>query len=417
MQRDAARVTVDLVNLGRLLMRHAVDALVLVLAVLGQVEIWSAPISGQTLALALAALIGTLPLLARRRFPFGAPTLVFAALAGVALVDPSSIVEGPGLRLLAFVSLALAFWFAGAHNGGEHAIASVAIGLATTAVVVRSAGREFDVVGDDSDLGVLGFFLIGGGLALAAFALQRRAQRSATLEDQAARFEREREERARAAVTAERTRIARDLHQVIAHSVAVMTAQAGAARLLLAEEPERAGYAALSVEETGRQALADMRRLLGILRTEEGNATLTPQPGMADLTPLLEWARQAGLPVELMVEGAEKFVPPGIDLAAYRIVEEVLTNAVDHPDGSRAQVTVRYGDEALDVEVTTGVRGGQAGGDRHGLVALREQVALYGGQIEAGPRAGGGYGVRAHLPLPSAESGSESSAPTAGARQ
>ncbi|MGH3113509.1 MAG: hypothetical protein ACRDOP_08585, partial [Gaiellaceae bacterium] len=160
-------------KLGRLLMRRAVDALVLVLAVLGQVEVWAAPISGQTLVLALAALIGTLPLLVRRRFPFGVPALVFAALAGMALLDPSSLGEGSNLQLVAVVSLMLALWFAGAHNRGEQVLAAVAIGLASTAVVGRSAREEFAVVGDDSDLGVLGVFLIGGGLALAAFALQR----------------------------------------------------------------------------------------------------------------------------------------------------------------------------------------------------------------------------------------------------
>ena len=141
-------------------MRHAVDALVLVLAALGQVEVWAAPRSGQTLVLALAALVGTLPLLLRRRFPFGVPALVFAALTGMALVDPSSLGEGSNLQLVAVVSLMLALWFAGAHNRGEQALAAVAIGLASTAVVARCARAEFAVGGDDSELGVLGFFLI-----------------------------------------------------------------------------------------------------------------------------------------------------------------------------------------------------------------------------------------------------------------
>jgi len=306
------------VKLGRLLMRHAVDALVLVLAVVGQVEVWAAPLSGQTLVLALAGLVGTLPLLLRRRFPFGVPALVFAALTGMALVDPSSLGEGSNLQLVAVVSLMLALWFAGAHNRGEQVLAAVAIGLASTAVVARSARAEFAVVGDDSELGVLGVSLIGGGLALAAFALQRRARRTATLEDQAARLEREQEERARDAVIAERSRIARDLHDVIAHSVAVMTVQAAAARLLLPQEPERARDAALTVEETGRQALTEMRRLLGILRTEEGEPARTPQPGLGDLKALLGQMQRAGLHVELDVEGGPGDLPPGMDLAAYR---------------------------------------------------------------------------------------------------
>ena len=202
-----------------------------------------------------AALLGILPLLWRRRFPFGAPTVVFAALAALALVDPSLPAGDSTLGRIAGLALAVAFWSAGAHNGGEHMIAAVAIGLASTAVFVRSAGREFAFVGDDSDFGVLNFLLMGAGLAAAAFALQRRAQGTFALEARTARLESEREQRARAAVAAERARIARDLHDVIAHSVNVMTVQAGAARLLLAEDPARAREPLLSVEETGRQAL------------------------------------------------------------------------------------------------------------------------------------------------------------------
>ena len=381
-------------------MRHAVDALVLVLAVLGQVEIWAAPISGRTLVLALTALLGTLPLLVRRRFPFGVPALVFAALAGMARVDPSSLGEGSNLQLVAVGSLMLALWFAGAQNRGEQAIAAVAIGLASTAVVGRSAREEFAVVGDDSDLGVLGVCLIGGGLALAAFALQRRARRTATLEDRAARLEREHEQRARDAVIAERTRIARDLHDVIAHSVAVMTVQAGAARLLLPQEPERARDAALSVEETGRQALTEMRRLLGILRTEEGEPTRAPQPGLGDLKALLGQMQRAGLHVELEVEGGPGGLPPGVELAAYRIVEEALAYALEHAHSSRARVVVRYGRETLDLEISNDGRGASSHDGRgDGLVAMRELVALYGGELEAGARPGGDHAVRARLPL------------------
>jgi signal transduction histidine kinase len=402
-------------KLGRLLMRHAVDALVLVLAVLGQLEVWAASISGQTLVLALAGLVGTLPLLVRRRFPFGAPALVFAALAGMALVNPSSLGEGSNLQLVAVVSLMLALWFAGALNRGEQVLAAVAIGLASTAVVGRSAREEFAVVGDDSDLGVLGVFLIGGALALAAFALQRRTRRTSTLEDRAARLEREHEERARAAVMAERTRIARDLHDVIAHSVAVMTVQAGAARLLLPQEPERARDAALSVEETGRQALGEMRRLLGILRTEEGEPARAPQPGLGDLKALLEQMQRAGLPVALEVEGRPGDLPPGMDLAAYRIAEEALAYALEHAHASRARVTVRYERETLDLEISNDGRGAfNHDGRGDGLVAVRELVALYRGELEAGAPAGGDYAVRARLPLSPTRSRSVSPTPTAG---
>ena len=388
------------VELARNLLRHPVDAVVVVLAVLGQVEIWRGPIAGETLVLAVAASLGTLPLLARQRFPFGAPALVFAALAGTALVAPSSLGQGSILQLVAVVSLMFALWFAGAHNGAEHAAAAVAVGLASTAVVARSAGADFAVVGDDSELGILGIFLIGGGLALAAFALRRRAHRTDALTRRAAVLEREREERARTAVIAERNRIARDLHDVIAHSLTAMTVQAGAARLLLPKDPHRAHDTALSVEETGRQALAEMRRLLGVLRTEGSEPARAPQPGTGDVQALLREMQRAGLPAELDVDGDPSALPPGVDLAAYRIVEEALASALRDVRASRAHVTMRYEPEALELEVS---HDGRAGSDRNGredgLVAMRELVALYGGELEADVRAGGEYAVRARLPL------------------
>jgi signal transduction histidine kinase len=389
-----------LVELARNLLRHAVDAIVLVLAVSGQVEIWSAPISSETLALALAALMGTLSLLARHRFPFGAPVLVFAALASMALVAPSSLGQGSTLQLVAVVSLMLALWLAGAHNTGEHVVAAVAIGLASSAVVARSAGADFAVMGDDSELGILGVFLIGGGLALAAFALKRRAHRADALAHRAAVLEREREERARTAVIAERTRIARDLHDVIARSVTVMTVRAGAARLLLADDPQRARDTALSVEETGRETLTEMRRLLGVLRTEGSEPARAPQPGIGEVRALLGKMQRAGLPVELDLNGDPKALPVGVDLAAYRIIEEALASALRDLRASRARVTMRYGPEALELEITNDGRGGSPrNGREDGLVAMRELVALYGGELEADIRAGREYAVRARLPL------------------
>jgi signal transduction histidine kinase len=402
-----------LVELARNLVRHAIDAVVLVLAVLGQVEIWSAPISRETLALALTASMGALPLLARQRFPFGAPTLVFAALAGMALVTPSSLRHGSTLQLVAVLSLMLALWLAGAHNTGEHAVAAVAIGLASTAVVARSGGADLAVVGDDSELGILGVFLIGGGLALAAFVLKRRAHRADALAHRAAVLEREREERARAAVIAERARIARDLHDVIARSVTVMTVRAEVARLLLAEDPQRARDTALSVEETGRQALTEMRRLLGVLRTEDDEPARAPQPGMGDVRALLEEMARAGLRVELDLDGDPTALPPGVDLAAYRIVEEALASALRDAHASRAHVTMRWGLEALELEITND---GRAGSDRNGredgLVVMRELVALYGGELAADVRAGTEYAVRARLPF--SQPPSVRSCPTAG---
>jgi signal transduction histidine kinase len=262
------------------LRRYAVDGFVVLLAVLWQAWIW---IDGGPIAIAAAALLGTLPLLLRRRFPFGAPVLVFAALVGMSLADPETGADFVVLTPFSGLSLALAFWFAGGHEKREQAFAATAIGLASVVAVARSEGEKFVVTGADSDLGIVGLLLVGSGLASASFAFRQRAQGAVQLEQQARRLEREREERTRAAAAAERARIANDLHDVIAHSVSVMTVQAGAARLLLGEDPQRAREPLLSVEETGRQALADMRRLLGLLRADEEEAKAAPEPRAAAL--------------------------------------------------------------------------------------------------------------------------------------
>jgi signal transduction histidine kinase len=183
-----------------------------------------------------------------------------------------------------------------------------------------------------------------------------------------------------------------------------MTVQAGAARLLLADQPERARAPLTSVEETGRQALAEMRRLLGILRTDEASAALTARPGLAALAGLLAQVRTAGLPVDLAIEGEARSLPSGLDLAAYRIVQEALTNACKHAGPARAHVLVRYRRQALELEITNdGRHPTRADGGGHGLVGMRERVALYGGELEAGPRSEGVYAVRARLPLEPAQ--------------
>jgi signal transduction histidine kinase len=263
-------------RLDPFLRRYAVDGFVVLLAVLWQALIW---IGGATFAVVAAGLLGTLPLLLRRRFPLGAPVLVFAGLAGASLADPEAAALGDILNPISALALAVAFWFAGGHEKREQAVAATAIGLASVIAVGRSAGQDFVVIGGpDSDLGIVGLLLIAIGLSAASFALRQRAQGAVRLEERAARLERDRDERARAAVAAERARIAGDLHDVIAHSVSVMTVQATAARLLLDEEPERARDPLLSVEETGRQALADMRRLLGLLRVDEDHAGPVSEP-------------------------------------------------------------------------------------------------------------------------------------------
>jgi signal transduction histidine kinase len=381
-----------------LLERYAVEALALALALAGQIELWVGSGNDPRATAVIAALVATLPLLLRRRLPFGAPAFAFTGLALISLFSPAAVPGGTSFTLFA---LMLAFWAAGAQHDRQQAAAGAAIGLAAVVVMVASGGRGSIVETGDVELSLFIWSLIAVGLPLGAFALRARAQRAAELQERADRLEREREERTRAAVAAERARIARALHDVIAHSVTVMTVQGGAARLLLDSDPARAREPLLVVEETGHQALADMRRLVGIVQDEPERApALTPQPGLADLPALAEKLRRAGLPTDLVVHGKPETLTPGVELAAYRVVQEALTNALKHAGPARARVTVSYEPCALRLEISDdgpGTSSQQHGG--HGLVGMRERVALYGGHLEVSPRAGGGFSVRARLPL------------------
>ena len=211
---------------------------------------------------------------------------------------------------------------------------------------------------------------------------------------------REREAEARAAVAEERARIARELHDVVGHSVSVMTVQASAVRRRLNPEQEQEREALEIVEQTGREALAEMRRLVGVLRRPEEAPALAPQPSLQHLDRLVAQARESGLPVGLRIEGEPTQLPPGLDLTAYRLVQEGLTNAIKHARASKADVVVRYEDGTVEVSVTDdGSGGGDGGGGGHGLVGMRERVTVYGGELEAGPRPEGGYSLRARLPV------------------
>ena len=204
------------------------------------------------------------------------------------------------------------------------------------------------------------------------------------------------EEVARAAVD-ERRRIAREMHDVVAHSVSVMVVQAGGARRILDRDPERAVEAAANIEEAGRAALAEMRRLLGVLHHSDERA---PQPTMRELGSLVERTRAAGLPVSLTVEGEPRSLPAGMDLAAYRVVQEALTNAIKHAGAAPTEVTVRWEPEHLELEIVDNgapAANGKPGG--HGLVGMEERVRLYDGELRAGRRASGGFEVVARLPL------------------
>jgi signal transduction histidine kinase len=231
----------------------------------------------------------------------------------------------------------------------------------------------------------------------------------ASLEDRAARLERERDAQARVAAVAERARIARELHDVIAHNVSVMVVQADGASYTLGTDPVRAKEALAAISATGRQALAEMRRLLGVLRREdEGTGSQrAPQPGIGELGELLDQARMAGLPVSFSVEGVPQPLPGGAALTAYRIVQESLTNTRKHAGPvASASVVLRYSTDALVLAISDDGQGAAApDGAGHGLTGMRERVAVYGGSVAAGPRARGGFEVVATLPLTPAPAG------------
>jgi signal transduction histidine kinase len=333
--------------------------------------------------------IGILPLFTRRRFPFGAPAAVFVIGAVTSFVDGRMV---PFTAATFFTVLAATFLF-GLLDDRRQGVAGLAITLAAGAVVTRNNPAQ----GFGDFIGIALLFVI---VWLAAFAIGRKLEAASEAEQRAERLEREREFRAKEAVAEERARIARELHDVVGHSVSVMTVQASAVRRLLRPDQEREREALEIVEQTGREALAEMRRLVGVLRRPEEAPALAPQPSLEHLDRLVAQARESGLPVELRIEGEQEQLPPGVDLTAYRLVQEGLTNAIKHARATRADVLVRYSDGAVEVSVTDdGAGGGDGGGGGHGLVGMRERVTLYGGELESGPRAGGGYVLRARLPV------------------
>lgn len=248
---------------------------------------------------------------------------------------------------------------------------------------------------------VVAMTLVYGGSMAAGAMFRQRLEHAADLAAHASRLEQERETRAREAVDAERARIARELHDIVSHSISVIVIQTQAVRRRLGAEHQREADDLRAVETVGRQAMAEMRRMLGVLRSGDSAVELQPQPGLGELPRLLENTRSAGLDVELEVEGEAAPLPPGVDLAAYRIVQEALTNVMKHAGPAHAEVTLRYGDRALEIEVADDGRGGPSTGPGggNGLVGMRERVAVYGGELEFGPVNGRGFRVSARLPV------------------
>jgi len=380
-----------LLALGR---RYWFDAFVFACAVGAVVELVvrrnedEAPQSALWILVALTVAT-ILPLLGHRRYPFGAPAAVFffGALSSFVDGDLTTFTAGTFLTVMA-----AAFLF-GMLPDLRQALAGFAIVLVAGAIVTHNDPAQTL----DDWFGIALLFTI---VWLAGFGVGRKLQEAERAKERAVRLEREREERAREAAAEERARLARELHDVVGHSVSVMTVQASAVRRLLLPEQEKEREALEVVEQTGRQALAEMRRLVGVLRRPEEAPALAPQPSLDHLDKLVAHVRESGLPVELTVEGKAVPLPAGLDLTAYRLVQEGLTNALKHARADRAEVLVRYGDGEIEVEIAdNGTGGGDGGGGGHGLVGMRERVAVYGGELEAAPRPEGGFRLRATLPV------------------
>jgi signal transduction histidine kinase len=337
-----------------------------------------------------AAAVVALVLLARRRFPFGAPAAFWLLAAATSFVDGRLIPYPAGLYLAGM----LAAFLLGNLRDPVLARVGLAVVLGSMATIIlnRPGHSPGEVV----------FIPLLFGIAwLAGFALNARAEQADAAEARAVQAERERETAARIAVAEERARIARELHDIVAHAVSVMVLQVGAVRHKLPEELADESDALRGVEGAGRTALAEMRRLLAAMRDDGDDLELGPQPGLDSVGSLVAEVERAGLPVALHVEGETAPLPRAVELSAYRIVQEALTNALKHAHASRADVTLRYGPDELRIEVRDDGSGGGAtsNGPGYGLVGVRERVKIYGGTMTAGTAPGGGFVLDARLPL------------------
>jgi signal transduction histidine kinase len=374
--------------------------LALALAIAGSVEVHLS--SDPSPALRAGVLVIACTVLVRRTRPLAAAWVWIATvLAMTAAGNSPAEVSTP------FLTLFILPYAAGARL--ERRPALVSIVLMWTGVLTVYLAADDKVWGD---LFFPGMFATG--FWAAGRVVRSRSVLTAELHEAALRAAESREADAAAAVAEERRRIAREMHDVVAHSVSMMVVQAGGARRILDRDPERAIAAAELIERTGREALAEMRRLLGVLHPGE-HAEYTPQPSLRELDALVERTQAAGMPVALSVDGERRELSAGLDLAAYRVVQEALTNALKHGGGAPTEVQVHYRADAVEIRIAD--RGGgtvpaRLGGTGHGLVGMRERVRMYGGELHAGRRRGGGFEVSVRLPL----EGEEEAALTAGAR-
>lgn len=330
-----------------------------------------------------------LALLGRRRLPFAAPASLWVYAATLSFVDGPLVVFAVGAQVAGMG----ASFLLGNVRDSVQARVGLAIVVGCAAIVEYNDPTH--------TAGALIFIPVLFAIAwLAGFALRERAAQAEAAEERATHAERERESAARIAVAEERARIARELHDIVAHAVSVMVLQVGAVRHKLPQTLEEDSDALRGVEQAGRTALAEMRRLLGAMRSDGDGLELAPQPGLGGLDSLVHEVGRAGLPVRLHVEGEPSPLPGAIDLSAYRIIQEGLTNALKHARAGRADVVVRYGPDDLHIEVRDDGEGSSTSdGLGHGLVGIRERVKIFGGEMTAGNAKEGGFILSARLPL------------------
>jgi signal transduction histidine kinase len=367
---------------------RTLDALIAaVLAIWCVAEVFLENLQPQWVAAPLLAL-GAATLYWRRTYPI---------LVGIAIVSMEIGQAAAGITAHTAVAPVVVIFFASWSIGAYEPRPRAVLGL-TLLVCGTWVAMGIDVLrGTDHYVGTdvpwIGALVATPGILGIVFGARTRSLQAA--EAKARRLELERRE----AVVEERARIARELHDVIAHSVSVMTVQAGAAEEMLKRDPNRALEPVRAVQETGRQALVEMKRLVGMLREDDDEIGLAPQPGLADLDRLIKQVRDAGLPVEVRIEGEPRALPLGVDLSAYRVVQEALTNALKHAGHATATVTVRYGESEVAIEVADDGAGDFDKGGGHGLIGMRERIGVFGGTFAAGPRDTGGFAVSARLPI------------------
>ncbi|HWI07408.1 MAG TPA: histidine kinase [Solirubrobacteraceae bacterium] len=367
------------------------------IAAIAQVETWSTRGYDPRPAFAAAALAMTVPLAWRRVAPVAVVAVVFVPLLLMAAAGHA--LDSTYIMLV----LLVAFAAVGSYCDRRRAVGGLLLGLTLLGVLLA---LEIAILSEPDEPSGFGDFVFVGGIVsvvwVLALTVRERSAQASDLEERADRLEREREEQARAAVAEERARIARELHDVVAHSISVIAVQTGSVRRRLRHERPAEAAELSGIEDTARQALGEMRRMLGLLRTDDDGPALAPQPGIDQVPRLVDQLRETGLVVDLDVAGRSRPLPPGVDLAAYRIVQEALTNVLKHAGPARAQIGVVFGERELELQISDDGRGAGAGtdGGGHGLVGMRERVSLYGGALEAAPRDGGGFMVRARLPIP-----------------